>query len=246
LHGVSASRKIDDHRGVRKPSDITKLTAARRDGTEAATVRTRKLLLSALALALLAATSPSSPSVACGYHDDVALARGMLNWVYPDALHVIGAISTAVTARRLPPPNSGTATTDLLGSRYRTTAKSLERFAQALYAASERPPPLSFSLVLVEPMLWTRFEAGQGEVRTQVHVSGPQSEDLVLISGEDVIRELANGGLTIGEAREVGLIRFYGSERHIMRFLDAYKDVGSKGPHAKHDALEPQEDSHDH
>jgi len=39
---------------------------------------------------------------ACGYHDDVSLARGALNWVYPDALHVVGAISTAVAERRLP------------------------------------------------------------------------------------------------------------------------------------------------
>jgi len=209
-------------------------------------VKADTLFVSTLALTLLAAASPLSRSFACGYHDNVSLARGMLNWVYPDALHVIGAVSTAVAERRLPPPNSGTATADLLGSRYRVTVKSLERFAESLRAASDRPPPLSFSLVLVEPMLWTRFETGQGEMRPHVHVSGPQPNDLVLVSGEDVMREIANGRLTIGAAHRVGLIRFYGPERHVAWFLDAYKDVGSKGSRSHHDIPKPQEESHDH
>jgi len=39
----------------------------------------------------LIAGSPPETGWACGYHDDVSLARGVLNWVYPDALHVVGA-----------------------------------------------------------------------------------------------------------------------------------------------------------
>jgi hypothetical protein len=213
--------------------------------TEKVTMKAGTLLVSTLALTLLAATWPSSRSVACGYHDNVSLARGMLNWVYPDALHVIGAISTAVAARRLPHPSSGTAAPDLLGSEYRATVKSLERFAESLRTASDHPPPLSFSLVLVEPMLWTRFETGHGALRPQVHVSGPQPDDLVLVSGEDVMREIANGRLMIDEARKLGLIRFYGPERHVAQFLDTYKNVGSSGSRAKHTTPEPEE-SHDH
>lgn len=54
----------------------------------------------AVAAALLTMAYSPSPSLACGYHDDVAMARGLLNWVYPDALHVLGAISAAVAERR--------------------------------------------------------------------------------------------------------------------------------------------------
>jgi hypothetical protein len=83
-----------------------------------------------------------------------------------------------------------------------------------------------FSLVLVEAMLWTRFDGG--ELHMQVHVAGPQAGDLILVSGEDVIRAVAGGGLAIGEAYDRGLIRLYGNETQIARFLDAFKDVGGE------------------
>ena len=40
-----------------------------------------------------------SKRFACGFHDDVTLARGIMNWVYPDALHVVGAISSSGRGR---------------------------------------------------------------------------------------------------------------------------------------------------
>ena len=182
----------------------------------------------AVAAAVLTTAYSPSRSLACGYHDDVSMARGLLNWVYPDALHVLGAISTAVAERRLPPPNPQRADLDLFGSGYRMTVKPLERFAEALSAAAERPAPFSYSLVLVEPMLWTRFEAHLGEMRTQIHVAGPQPGDLVLISGEGVIAEIANGRLDMGEAHRLGLVRMYGSEEQRAQFLATYQHVGGE------------------
>ena len=179
-----------------------------------------------VAAAVLATAYSPSRILACGFHDDVSMARGLLNWVYPDALHVLGAISTAVAERRLPPPNPRTA--DLFGSGYRLTVEPLERFAEALSAAAERPAPFSYSLVLVEPMLWTRFEAHLGELRPQIHVSGPQPGDLVLISGRGVIAEIAHGRLDVGEAHRLGLVRLYGPEQQRARFLDTYRHVGGE------------------
>jgi hypothetical protein len=180
----------------------------------------------AVAVAVLATACSPSRSLACGYHDDVSMARGLLNWVYPGALHVLGAVSTAVAERRLPPPNLQTADLNLFGSGYRMTVKPLERFAEVLSAAAERPVPFSYSLVLVEPMLWTRFEAHLGELRTQIHVSGPHPGDLVLISGQAVIAEIANGRLDMGEAHRLGLVRMYGSEEQRAHFLATYQHVG--------------------
>ena len=67
-------------------------------------------------------------------------------------------------------------------------------------------------------------------MRAQVHVSGPQAGDLVLISGEEVIREVASNRLTIGEAHRLGLIRLYGTDEQVAAFLTLCKQVGMPRP----------------
>jgi hypothetical protein len=170
--------------------------------------------------------SPSE-AAACGYHDDVSLARGVLNWVYPDALHVVGAISMAVAERRLPAAAPARGGLGLLG--YHGTVRALDQHAQQLHMFSSEMPPPTFSLLLIEPMLWTRFVSDRGDVRTQVHVSGPQAGDLVIISGEEVLRAVASDRLTVGEAYRSGLIRLYGTDEQVRSFLTRYDQVGRPG-----------------
>lgn len=129
----------------------------------------------------------------------------------------------AVAERRLPAP--ATVGRGLFG--YHDIVRSLERHAQQLRIASGETTPRTFSLVLIEPMLWTRFVSEGSDVRMHVHVSGPQPGDLVMISGEDVIREIANNRLSVGEAYRSGLIRLYGTEKQIAFFLNLYDQVGS-------------------
>jgi hypothetical protein len=170
--------------------------------------------------------SPSE-AAACGYHDDVSLARGVLNWVYPDALHVVGAISMAVAERRLPAGAPMRGGLGLMG--YHGTVRALDQHAQQLHMFSSEMPPPTFSLLLIEPMLWTRFVSDRGDVRTQVHVSGPQAGDLVIISGEEVLRAVASDRLTVGEAYRSGLIRLYGTDEQVRSFLTRYDQVGRPG-----------------
>ena len=167
--------------------------------------------------AALLALSSASASRACGYHDEVGMARGFLNWTFPNALHVIGAISVATAAKRL--THHEMPSVDPFGARYRATVKALETFATKLDAGSDEPAPLSFSLVLVEPMLWTHFEPGPQGLRAQVHVAGPERDEVVLISGQDVVFAIANEGLHVGEAFKLGLIRAYGPQEKIARLL---------------------------
>jgi len=167
----------------------------------------------------------SPGALACGYHDDVSRARGVLNWVYPDALHVVGAISTAVAERRLPAGVPARGAHALLG--YHDAVRSLGQHAQQLRMLSGGTPPQAFSLLLIEPMLWTRFVSEDGDLRAQVHASGPQAGDLVVISGEEVIREMTRNRLTIGEAHRHGLIRLYGTEEQAALFLTLYGEVGA-------------------
>ena len=166
-----------------------------------------------------------SQAAACGYHDDVSLARGVLNWTYPDALHVMGAISRAVVERRLPAPAPARGGFGIAG--YHGIARALDQHAQQLRTSSDQTGKPSFSLLLVEPMLWTRFVSEDDDVRSQPHVSGPRTGDLVVISGEDVIREIAHDRLSIGEAYRHGLIRLYGTEEQLRAFLTSYYQVGS-------------------
>ena len=160
-------------------------------------------------------------AVACGYHDDVALARGVLNWVYPDALHVLGAVSTAVAERRLP---AVTLRGGLGISGYHGTVRALDQYAQQLRMSAGAMP--TFSLLLIEPMLWTRFVSDGDDVRAQVHVSGPQADDLVVISGEEVIRAVASNRLAVGEAYRSRLIRLYGTDEQVAAFLVLCEQVG--------------------
>lgn len=118
--------------------------------------------------------APQDRSHACGFHNDVTLARGMLNWVYPDALHVVGAMATAVTEERLPRPSAESGP-DPFGARYRALVVMLDRLKNELGKAMPSPP--AFSLVLVEPMLWTRFQSDDGELRAQLHAGGPRPGD---------------------------------------------------------------------
>lgn len=153
-----------------------------------------------------------------------------MNWSYPDSLYVIGAISREIMARRLPLANFDRPGPDLFGHRYQLTKMSVDRFGEMLRAASPGPSQSAFSLVLIEPMLWTRFEPAADGLRTRVHVSGPEQADLVLVSGEAVIGEIAAGRLTIGEATKRGLIRFYGSDEQKAEFIGAYRSVGGEAP----------------
>jgi hypothetical protein len=62
------------------------------------------LIAWAAAVALIA----SSASQACGYHDPASVGIGMLNWAYPDSLHVRTAVwmaqANGLIARREPLP----------------------------------------------------------------------------------------------------------------------------------------------
>jgi hypothetical protein len=184
---------------------------------------------------LLLALSPTGGR-SCGYHDDVSIARGVLNWTYPDALHVIGAISAAVAQKQLTYHGDERVAPGFFGLQYHATVKALGQFADSLRAAP-RGSLSSVSLVLIEPMLWTRFEMAADELHTRFHVQGPEPGDLVLVSGQDVIRALASRQMTIAEAYNLGLIRLYGTEKQSAAFLGTFKEVRGEDRSGRHGQL---------
>jgi hypothetical protein len=206
--------------------DISSLRA----DPELACQRSRGLRPRVLALSTAAGLMalPASYGLACGYDSPQSISRGVLNWTYPDSLHVIGAISREVAERRLPLANFAQGGPDLFGRRYRATKTALTEFAELLRAESSQPSQPAFSLVLVEPVLWTRFEPRTDGLYAKVHVASPERGDLVLVTGEAVISEIALGRLTVGDAAKIGLIRLYGSEKQKSDFIGTYRLVGGQ------------------
>lgn len=195
--------------------------------------------LRAAAMAFMMAAG-ASESLACGYDtDDVSLERIGLDIVYPEALSVLAAMERAETTDR---PLS----TPIVRQRafaFYQTASSLERLATKLRTKPATGPLVSFTLVLVEPMLWTRFEIRPptpgdpmpadlaSKVSTQVHASGPQAGELLVVSGVKVIEQIARNRLSIAEARAIGFLRLDGSEPQKTDFMASYGTIG--GEHAR-------------
>jgi len=99
----------------------------------------------------------------------------------------------------------------LLGDGYRKAVRELDAFRNGLsVAVGGRGSPV-FSMVLIGPMLWTRFETTGSTLNMTPHVAGPSKGDVVIVTDEPVVAALIDGQVTPQAARELGLVRFYGS-----------------------------------
>jgi hypothetical protein len=72
-------------------------------------------------------------------------------------------------------------------------------------------------MLLIEPMLWTRFAVLDGRVVTSVHTNGPEPGDAVVIASEAALTEIVAHRLTPGDAFELGLLRLYGDPAKLGR-----------------------------
>ncbi len=151
---------------------------------------------------------PSLVAFACGYEDpkSASFHRGILNWGYPNALYVQGALTQAHLAGIIEP--APPAAKDLLGRHFRKAADMLRQFGAEL--RPDEADEFAFTVVLIEPMLWARYTVSGGSVRTSVHVKGPENGDLVVVTAEAALKEIEVGRLTFQRAEELGLVRCYG------------------------------------
>jgi hypothetical protein len=170
-------------------------------------------------LAAVAAVAGTAPvGIACGYEDPRSVSTGILNWVYPDALHVISAVWQAEHAGVLPP--RGTMAASGAFAFYRAAA-SMEKLGARLehrIAAHAQP---DIAVVLLPAAMWTRYVRGPYGIDVKKHVPGPEREDVVVVTGEKVVRALLAGNLTSKDAEAHGLMRFYGKDEA----LDAAREV---------------------
>ena len=177
----------------------------------------------AAALLLLLLLS-AGPALACGFENpnNVAFQRGMLNFAFPRALWVSTAVWQAQEAGILERDTVLAGNRALLG--FRRASDALSTVARDLDAEA-RPLP-AFTLVMIGPVLWTRFAAAGGGIIATPHVQGPSPGDVVVVSDEPVILALASGRIGGSLALDQGLIRIYGEPAKVATLDTALRRIG--------------------
>jgi len=174
------------------------------------------------ALALgLAVAAVAGAAFACGLEDpsSIATRRGALNIAYPESLHVGTAVWQAQLAGRLardPLAQRGDLTPEARATlRLIKANASLGQLALRMSGASTVPARPNLAIVLLGPVLWSRFEADSGPVRPSVHVQGPERGDVVVVTDIAVIEAIAGGSLGFAEAINLGVVRLYGPAQDV-------------------------------
>jgi len=191
-------------------------------------IATRSIAFGAVAV-LLASTVTA---VSCGFENpnSVSAQRGLLNFAYPNSLHVTSAVWRAQQEDLIERDNRPPAVKALLG--YRWAVSKLEMLRTRIerdMTASEVP---AFSLMLVGPVLWSRYAQSDDVLTMTPHLEGPERGDVVVVTDEPVIAALNDGRLTLKDAGELGLIRYYGPAERV-RTLTSWLDGQLQRAHAK-------------
>ena len=178
-------------------------------------------MMRAAAIALLLS---AAPALACGFEDpsNVGFQRGMLNFAFPKALWVQTAVWQAQQAGLLERDQSLAGSRALLG--FRRASDALSTVARQLDDGNDALP--AFTLVMIGPVLWTRFAEGENGLTATPHVKGPALGDVVVVSDEPVILALAKGRIGGATALDQGLIRVYGDPARVAELENKLRRLG--------------------
>ncbi len=159
---------------------------------------------------LLITTGAPVPSSACGFHtlDRIALKRGALNFAFPNALYVQGAIGNALRRGVLHPKHLSSARKPFA---YHRIVRNLQRFADRV-DASNRLEDRPFTAVLLGSVLWSTFKPQADRLAVESHTPGPLPGAATIVTDAPVIAALLAGDLSAKAVFGAGLMRFYGTQ----------------------------------
>jgi hypothetical protein len=165
------------------------------------------------AFAALALAAMATLALACGFEDPngASAQRVMLNLVYPKSLYALGAVDTALRAGVIRREHL-TMSSD--PSAFHRTAGNLRRFARRLSDGAHSVMP-AFSLVLLGPVLWTRFVPRSDGLVADIHAAEPLAGRVVMVTDVPVIAALVSGDISGADADASELVRFYGDPAEI-------------------------------
>lgn len=171
-------------------------------------------------ISLVTLIAVSSAALACGFEDpnSAQAARGLLNWAYPQSLHVSTAVWQAQAAGIIARDQTPAAVKALLG--YQKALQRLSAFRDGLSAGLDGRAVPTLSLVMLGPVLWTRFKRNDMSIDMEPHAGGPTSGDTVIVTEEPVITAFVEGKITPREARDLGLLKVYGPDDSVAQLWD--------------------------
>lgn len=183
-------------------------------------------------ISLASMIAGSTAALSCGFEDSksAGVARGVLNWAFPDSLHVITAVWQAQAEGVISRDQTPAAAKTLVG--YQKATEKLAAFRDGLAAGLDEHEVPALAMVLLGPVLWTRFQRNGLAVDMAAHVVGPAAGDAVIVTDETVVVALVDGRLTPRAARELGLLRLYGpaaSVAKLMNWLDRWPEKNASG-----------------
>jgi hypothetical protein len=175
-------------------------------------------------VALAALLLLSGTALPCSDHEDPAVGRDRLAANYSGALDILPIVAAARRERLLPPANP---MATLWSDKFplQRHVRAVQKFEEALNLAAQGRAPIAFSMVMIEPMLWTRYAPADDRAKATIHTEGAEPGELVLVSAEDVINAIGNGRWSIGEAHAAGLLGLHGNPTAVTQFLDLYGDA---------------------
>ena len=183
---------------------------------------------SSLVAFTLATVGIPKPAEACGYHDpllvDRMVGRGMIGWQFPSAQQVRSSIWSAQQAGLLPAaaaPGSDPVT-------YREVTSALRILGLGLDRSRAEDPIPSTAMVLFDSVLLTRYAPSEHGIKTEIHITNPDSDDLVVVTEEPVILAVENGSLSMENAVSRGMVRLYGSSEQKAAFLAHFGPLGER------------------
>lgn len=177
-------------------------------------------LLTLIGVCLLPAVQSAR---ACGYEDPASVSLGALNFIYPNALWVGTAVWQARQEGLLPAaraPESGADAALKRGQDERLQAM------QALYQLRRRlandPGMPALAVVFTPAVMWSRLAPQPGRLSLTMHVAGPESEDVVLVTEPAALQAWSSKRLTTRQLLDNGLIRLYGDGEEVARIREAF------------------------
>ena len=165
---------------------------------------------------VLAGTTLVGHASGCGLEGDpVTLQMVAMGYAYPDSLNVMATVSQARLAGKLDRTISiGVQTPEQLRRASLRIGAALWQMRARLARGAPGDAP-SLAIVLIEPMMWSRISTAKGAPELTIHVNGPATGDVVVVTEAVVIAAINEGTLTTGEALSAGLIRFYGADNEV-------------------------------
>lgn len=149
----------------------------------------------------------AAPAGACGYHGMIG---DSFSAIYPGSIDVAIALRSALDRKQL---KAAPAVPPLLGL-VRST-RWLEDFGR--WAGSSAAGAADFSVLLVEPGLWTRYRKQGSGLAMEPHVAAPSAGEVVVITGEPALQALVERRLTLADALKAGVVRFEGAPEAVAQ-----------------------------